>query len=320
MPFTLVDLLLGFALPAITSWLMCQVYGWILGRSIVSGSGPSRFVDRLVWPVALAAGFLLGYYTLGLGPVVPKFDRDWLPLTALIALPVTAWLCRKHANLWGVVLLAIPCIALVAYLLVPQWESLLPDLLRYRVLLSTASLGLLLLSLLASRWLDVSPVNANDSSPQDEPKRSEKEAPVHLVGWCCVLIAIAAAVPLMALCGSLRFASVAMSLLGSGLGLLSQQWASRGGTFSLRAVAPVWVFVLAGLLFTAQVNSSSSVPVGVYLLLPFAPTFGHAVGLLAGNRGRGFLVPLCVTGIVCACALGWAVAAEWDALTSTDGY
>lgn len=319
MPFTLADLFLGFALPAVISWLICQAYHWTLGRSVDRGAGSPRLVDRLVWPAAMTAGFLLGYYTLGLGPVMPKFDRDWLPLSALISLPASAWLCRDRTTLWSSGLVALPCIALLAYLLVPQWESILPDLLWYRGLFSAATLGLLLLSLLSARSVGISPASPGLDSQQDRATQPDRQAPSELVGGLGMLIAIAAAVPLMALCGSLRFASVAMCLLGSGLGILIALRA-KAGTFSLRAITPVWGLVLAGLLFTGQVNSSSSVPVGVYLLLPFAPVVGREVGRLAGNRGRGILVPLAATAILCAFLLGWAVAAEWEALTSVDEY
>ncbi|GAB5407210.1 MAG: hypothetical protein Aurels2KO_54410 [Aureliella sp.] len=315
MPFTLTDFLLGFLLPLVVAWGICAAAKWWSVRRECSCAG-ERSLARFAAPLALLVGFSAGYYSLGLGPIVPRFDRDWLAIAAWFAFPAAGLLATEPSKTKAAIAIAAAGIVGLAFLLVPTWESVLPAITQYRLAFCAGAFALFSMSMHSCSRLD----RIAERKPEID---SRADAWVPLVEWLCVLLMLFACSALMALSGSLGFATVAIAALGAGVGLLVVL-ASWGDTFGIRitSLVPVWTFLVSSLAFTAQVNSSTSIPIAAYVILPFAPAIGTYVLPRYGNpvRRRHLLLSLILCGMICGVAMGLAIGAQWDSLTSQQPY
>ncbi len=303
MPFTLADLLLGFLLPVVVSWTICSA------TVFIGASG--RYVGRLMAPIALLVGFSAGYYALGLGPVIPRFDRDWLAIAAWMGLPASAMLACREPMAKTALILAIAGAAVLAVVLVPTWESLLPSLTQYRISLFVGIIGLFAVSLSAAIRVD--------RRGLDSERGYEAWGPA--THWLCVLLALFFCVALMVLSGSLGFATVAIAALGAGIGvLLTCVTSRRKFAVPLVSLVPVWTFLVCGLVFTAFVNSSATIPLAAYVMLPVAPALSSTMLPRRGSATlrRHLLGALILCAVTCMAALGLAVGAQWESLTTRE--
>jgi hypothetical protein len=298
MPLTLKDLLLGMVVPALVAMLL----SWAATRTAPVAAG------KALLPMALVAGFLLGYWLLKLGPIVPTLDLDWMPYTTVLALvPALVPGGRRWSLPLVLVLLAVVCLV-SAWLLVPSWPALRP--LRPRTIGLWWAYSLLVA---VSMWLLArrEPVRGPPADDQSmAPTRSPRPVLLYLAMMLAVL---ATAFVLLAMSGSLRFAQTVAAGLAALAGVTATV-AIRQGRPSLEGVALVYALLSTGMLLTGYMNSFSSIPLVSYLILPLAP---WAYGLIPPSarsqplRLLRLIVSSSIAMLICGLSLGLAIYAEY---------
>jgi hypothetical protein len=283
-PFSINDILLGILLPAAVS------LGTIAG---LFGFGFGEAVRRAALPIALVAGFAVGYGALSLGPLVPQSHWQWIPASiGLAALIDVLAPSARESRLFRAaifVLFAAGC----GDLLVPAWDDLNPSRSVHLVVwpLITAAVAL------SAGW------GAGASREPDAPR-------LGLV--LSIALAFLAAAILLALAGSLRFSQFALAMFGALAGVLTATRFQRN-RIGPDAAAMTIAVSLCGFLLVGRVNSFSAVPLISYLLIPLAVIAAglagdSPVGARLGRRSEWVGLGLAVT--ICGCALGLAAWAE----------
>ncbi len=300
MPLTVTDLLLGAAVPAVTSLLVTTVAARFLSR------GASL---RLVCPLAVAGGFLAGYWLLRLGPIVPQIDRDWVPYAVLLAvLPAAIPLRGRRADLLRCALLG-GVVLVAAAVLVPTWPSLNPSRAVYLTVWSIYTIAVAcVMTVIARRQ------RTTESSSEDSVEiKAESVRPTRggLPWLATMILALAAASAVLALSGSLRFAQTTTAGMAAFAGLLLGLW-YQDRRPALDGVAIVYTLLICSALLTGKVNSFSSIPTISYMILPLAP-IAYGLALPAGSKCRNWkrtLIAVAIATAVCGVGLGLAAAAE----------
>lgn len=253
MPFSAMDVLLGFVLPAL----------WAGGVfALLSRFSPDGFCARFAPSVAFVGGFLLGYFSLKLGPLVPESHWHWLPYVMLLPLVVGPVSVATGVTLLERLLLYALASVIAFWCLVPVRESLEPS--RAALLLVSAGAVVLLACLL-------------------EPLSRKFSGSFFAL---ILFLTLTFAAVLLAFSGSLRFAQIA----GAGAGAL----AGVTGVCrlvpkadSLSGLSIGFVLFLWGILLVGRVNSFSNVPLASYLLIPLAPASLWLVTLGPLSRLKG---------------------------------
>jgi hypothetical protein len=302
MPFSLRDILLGVLTPAVVALVVDRVAARRMLPSTTRGAGGA---------VAVVVGFLAGYWLLGLGPLAPTRDREWLPYAAPLALVPAALLRppRWRALAWCAV------VGVAAWLLVPAWDHLQPSRpvvaglwSAYALLLAwgAAAAGGALRTSAAAATLDAPGPAAGDAFN------------AHVVEYVLALSgALACGVPLLALSGSLRFAQTAGAAMAA-LGGLAASWQLSKARPAPGGVAGIYALLFGAIMLTAWVNSFSNIPGVSYWLLPTAPlAYGVVRRRAAATAGwRPVALALAAYAAVCATALGLALWAEFGSEAS----
>lgn len=294
MPFSLRDILLGVLTPAVVALLIDRV----AARRAPRGASGA---------VAVVVGFLTGYWLLGLGPLAPTRDREWLPYAAPLALLPAALL--RHPR-WRV-LAWCAVVGVAAWLLVPTWAHLEPSRPVVAGLWSAYALSLAWGAAAAGgvRKPAGAALPPDAAGPLPEAAASHPHAVEYVVALSG---ALACAAPLLALSGSLRFAQTAGAAMAALVGLAAS-WQLAQARPAPGSVAGVYALLIGAVMLTAWVNSFSSIPGVSYWLLPAAPLAYGAVRQGAGaTRGwRPVGLALAAYAAVCATALGLALWAEF---------
>lgn len=308
MPLSPRDILVGIIAPALGAMIMF----WL-------GSALSR---RPAWRGGLAAlaaavGIGLGCWSLGTSPLVPKFDRDWLPYAAIFAL-VPGWVFGQRRSLLALRWLSLlACIGIVAWLMVPTWETLSPP---RTIHIWVWSLWVLAMCVgydcIAGRLAELprdEPVGEPPTAAASTTRLAWSEPQFIWLGSMIGTLLLASA--LLALSGSLRFGqstAVAMAAYaGLWIGILV-----LGRQVMLRGAAWVFAVFIAAALLTGKVNSFSSIPTASYMLLPLAPLACGFSLTRTGSVSRRLVIPIGLAVLVAGAALGLAVAAEFENLTA----
>ncbi len=234
MPFTLRDIVLGGVLPFLASGL---VFFFLQNN---------QFGRRRAACYAVGVGFVLGYFLLGLGPLVPTQHWHWLPHLLVLAGLFGPLLDREQSH-WidRALLCGIHCVFL-AFLLVPAWPTLDEVRVRHWLYLGAGAWAWMMLMLPLAR-IQLGPLFAL------------------LLGATLVSAGVVAAAS-----GSLRFMQLvtlaATGLFGCGATMLIFHKKA-----SIDLGIPLIATVLCGLLYVARVNSFSEVPLYSYWLPAVAP-------------------------------------------------
>lgn len=305
MPFSQKDILLGLVVPALASMIVVAVVAWLSRKRDSTGTAAAP---------AVVLGFLLGYWLLKLGPVVPEFDRDWLPYTAVCAL-VPAMIPRQSRHSFKLQLLALAIVVIVsAWVLVPTWDSLEPSrtvhLAVWTIYTFALSAGLLSIAR-AGDW-------PQRSSNDEEPLRQVKDASRSggLLFLFLMLATLSAASALLLLSESLLFCQIMLAGTAAFAGLaLVYATASRFFQFrpSLSGAALVYSILVSAAMLTGKVNSFSDVPTSSYLILPLTPlAYGLALPARSGELSwKQTLLVIVVALAICGLAMGLALSAEF---------
>jgi len=282
MPFSLNDVLLGFALPAL----------WAGGVfAVLSRFSPEDALRRFGPSVGLVGGFLLGYFLLKLGPAVPDPDNHWhwLPFAMLLPLITGPVSQAKGVSGFESILLSVLVAAVAGWWLVPDWEALDPS--RATHLIVWGALVVVLIGV-------TEPLSRRFSGT---------------IFGLVLFITMTFAAAVLALSGILRFAQMAGAGAGALAGLaLACRFGSEEAN-SLPGLAGGFVLLCCGSLLIGQVNSFSDIPLASYLLVPLAPTslWLFVRGPLSRWEGtKGFLARAGLPLIISAIALVLAAAAE----------
>ncbi len=272
MPFSVRDVLLGLVVPFATTLIATRLaWSWIR----------SRHLFGIACSLSVMGGFLLGYRLLELGPTIPRLDRDWVPYTTGIALLPA--MIPNQRRLWRYLqfVLLICCISLAAWKLVPTWPNLEPSRLIHIVIWSVYTFALSTGMLFVARTHSVSgstlPYDTEDAASSAPPERG---GPL----WVATMTtALATAVLLLMLSGSLRFAQTAGAGTAAFAGLITTLWLYRLRA-ALDSLGLVYSFLICGMMLTGQVNSFSNIPTVSYVMLPLAAS--GVWGLTLGYRRR----------------------------------
>lgn len=264
MPFTTLELLKGIAAPAVIAAFVGSLLPLLLRRASTA---------RYSLPVAFVAGLLSGYWLLGLGPVVPKLDRDWTPYAAVAALPA-ALIPGRRWRTWSikaaVLLLAI---GLIGWWLVPSWPTLEPSreihLLIWLIYAGGLSLAMLFLAFRLAEMFHPQQVFS------EETESAATETPGGVIWLIMISGTLLAAFAMLPMTGSLRFAQIAGAAFGAMVGIVPVYWLAKRPP--LDGIAIVYAPLISAIMLTAKVNSFSGTPTICYVLLPLAPL---AIGLL----------------------------------------
>lgn len=245
MPFSLADITLGVVLPGTVAALIA-----VAGRTRCKRDWQ---ID-LALSVALVVGFLAGYFSLSLGPVVPESHWQWIPLSLLLSLAASPW-DLPRARLVHLVI-ALGVIQVSALFLVPTWEDLQPSRSAY---LAVWTVLVWLVTWLAERQC------VRGDGDVENAVRSERLACV-VLGWMLLGAAILAAHS-----GSLRFGQIAGCGLAAVIGVgLSSVKAATAGPPRSGFLFP-GILLGAATLLVAKVTSFSAVPTTSYLLMAIVP-------------------------------------------------
>lgn len=254
-------------------------------------------------------GFLLGYWLLKLGPVVPEFDRDWLPYAPVLAL-VPTLIPGQSLNRLKLQLLVLAIVVIIlAWLLVPTWDNLEPSPVVHRVAWSAYTFLLSSGMLLIVR-ADEPPhqLLSGEQSVQQDNRASRSGS--RLLSFLIVAtLAASSALLLLAdillFCKSMLVATAAFS--GWAIAYWFFQCRSTPGGITL-----VYTLLICATMLTGKVNSFSSVPTASYLILPLTPlAYGLALPVQSVKPAwKRTLLVIVVALAICGVALGPAVAAR----------
>ncbi|HBE71777.1 MAG TPA: hypothetical protein DDW52_26840 [Planctomycetaceae bacterium] len=292
----------------------------LIRRRVLASTLPAP-VHSALEALTVVAAFSAGYFALSLGPVVPRIDRDWIFLSAVAALPAT-FVLASIRSLYGqiafVALVSAGAAALM-FVLVPDWETLDDRRLFIQLTWGIAMLAASLTGLIINPASDVAHRD-DDSEAAAEPSRTSSLLTNGTLVWLPI---VATAAPLSALAGSLMFAMIATCLLGSLIGLaIDTLWSGGKRNPSETSVGVISAFVVTSLMLTAYVNTFSQIPQAVFWLLPLG-AIAPAIILRTGGHNpswRRTLIGGVICCLICGSLLGWAVAAEWEALNEPDLY
>jgi hypothetical protein len=268
---------LGVLLPAVVAAVV------LLPLRLRPGLGERT--ARLLGGLAIALGFFAGYIGLGFAPLKPEDAWNWLPwlgLGAALAGPITRpWWLAAVVRLAGA--------ALVAWLLVPGWES--ADLWRLdaRVLL-----GLMVYLV----W--------TTDRPQPRPAARL---------WLFLLVlATAVGAAVLMLGGSAKLSQLAGVLTAT---LAAAAVVMPSGPTPPPGIVPVVATLLPGLMASGIFDTHSAVPRASYFLPALVLLILDSAGLLpADSRIRFVLLVL----LILAAAVGlayWAEPVDWREVFSS---
>jgi hypothetical protein len=277
-PFTLTDILLGVALPAVVALTLVV---------LISRFGKRTSVRLAAAPIALVAGFEAGYWSLSLGPIVPDSNRHWLPylvavaaIVQIIAQPLGKSTLRQTSVL---LLLAVGC----GFLLIPTWEDLSPARPVYLVV-----------------WPFIV---AATGACGPRKLESEGDAEQKHAGFVICLVFLTISI-LLALAGSLSFAQMGLAMTGSGTGLLLAIVFKLSRESLALTNFPVAI-VLCGLLLIGKIYLISDVPLLSYLLIPAATVsfcLARSKTLEHRFRNKKWLISGAFAILLCLSSLGIA--------------
>lgn len=279
MPFTLIDLLFGYAVPA----ALAAFAPILLWRPL-----PQHRLRACVAAVSVVAGFVLGYLLLGLGPLQPATHWHWLPHVLVIALIGPAWYAARGNGQIAPAILGVSVTLAAAFVLVPDWPDLQPSRPVYLACWTLYTAVILLLL---------------------HPLFSESRGPLLPFVLIGTLLCGAA---LLGLAGSLRFLQIAGCGAGAFLGLFCVTVFDRRERW-LAAIALPFSLLASGAMLIGETNSFSDVPRFCYYLIPLAPLTLWAgrwrpIEALAPHKRTAVLIALPVA--VCLLALIVAAAME----------
>lgn len=277
MPFSQMDVLLGFGLPILVAGivsLLVRVLPW-----------PEAY-RRQAAGFAVGVGFFLGVRLVELSDWLPTQPWMWFPYIVLAAAlcgplsvaPGVSWF--ERIILYGVLATT------AAWLLVPTWSTLEPP--RWIWWVGTAgvmTLGGLSIEFIASR---------------------DRGARLPLM----LFILFSVTSVLVMLSGSARFAQLMIAFSGGLLGCALTGWIKSGeGGFSGAGLATS--FALVGMLMTAKVNSFTKIPFASYASLAAVPLVLVLVAMppMSTWKGwKGWLLSCLIVIIGSAISLGLAIA------------
>lgn len=318
MPVPIADLMLGFVMPAVI-----VIVSGLVRKRILAGRLPDS-VHGALETLTVVVAFAAGYSALKLGPVWPEIDRDWLYFSAVAAIPATLIALWKESLVRRFVFCVLVAAGVIALMLVlvPDWESLDDRRSFLRLTWGFAMLASALTGLggkTASRRIAQAPEREGESDAESQPH----SATLISNGTFVWLPIVATAAPLAALGGSIVFAMITVCLLGSLTGLALDTVINRG--WSVKAstnISVISAFVVGSVMFTVYVNTFSQIPQTLFWLLPLVSIVPTIILRSGGSTPswRRTLVSGLIGCLACGLLLGWAVAAEWEALTEPDLY
>ena len=269
------DILLGFVLPAVFA-------GGIY--ALLSRAPAESAFGRFAPSAAFVGGFLLGYFALKLGPIIPASHWHWLP--CLMLLPLVLGPVSQAAGVTALerVLVYGLIAAIAGWALVPTWEDLKPP--RETHLVFWGVWVVLFAAVLEplSRRLSGS-----------------------LLGLV-FLITMVCGAGVLVFGGSLRFGQIAGAGAGALAGLSIACRFTREAR-SLKGLAIGFLLLLSGMLLVGRVNSFSNVPLGSYLLVHFAPASLWVLALGPLSRWEGIkrnIIAVILPTAICVAALALA--------------
>lgn len=283
MPFSSTDIVFGFVLPAlIVAAVLLAAQKWRLSRAIDLS------------PLALAVGFHLAYWMVGLGPLRPESHWHWIPYVITVAAVIS---CAKAIGTWNrgarAALILISSAAF-AFFLVPTWQDLEPT-----------------RSVLIVGWsLTVAGVTLSAESLAQTLFTSKRSHQVLLVA---LLISSLAGAVVLLLADNLRFSQMAMALAAAIVGLLIANSIQSIPPQAESTLFPA-VTAISGLLLIGRVNSFSDVPWISYVLVVIAPLGLWVLNLPYIRNLKGNLrvaVGLSISCIVLGMAVAFAVFATY---------
>lgn len=237
MPFSAADALYGFVLPALATAVGCFVVRRALGDDVGG---------RHAAAMAFAGAFVLGYWLVGLGPLLPDAHWHWLPYAVLLA-GIAGAVGSAAGVRFGERGLLFAAVALVAaWRLAPDWEN--PELSRGTQIVAWIALVVVVAALLRPLATAVSG---------------------GLLAGVCAACCIAAAIVLNC-SGSNLFTQLAGAGAGAMTGVAIAAAVDRRASERDGWPLPFVVF-LSGALWIGQANSFSNVPLASYLLVPLSP-------------------------------------------------
>jgi len=239
MPFSIIDITYGGAIPAIVAIVV-----WFVIRRLL----PGQFGENYPASISVLVGFLTGYGLLSLAPWTPTAHWHWLPYTMLGAAVIGPLCSFRGLHKILSLLLALLITVLAGWLLVPTWDDLVPSRITYIIIFVAY------VAVLASLLEPLS-----------------KRVSGRLFGVVLWGTMTGAAIVLAA-SGSLRFSQIALAGAGALFGCVVVAFLNKDSN-PLQGVALLFSTLVVGSLMIGRVNSFSEVSLVSYMLVPLAPLF-----------------------------------------------
>jgi hypothetical protein len=239
MPFTVKDIAYGGVMPVIVTAVVVLIVRQCFG---------SDDRDRHSASVATVVGFLVGYGMLSLAPWSPTAHWHWLPYAVVLAAIVGPVTCVEGVTFVERQMLYVLVALIVGYVLVPEWEDLVPS--------RNVHLALFVIYVVVLSGL-LKPLTKRLVGPL-----------LPVIFWAT----FTAAAIVLALSGNLRFAQIAIAMAGALFGIVLVAFVRRDENH-LMGISLLFSIASVGSLLIGHANSFSEVPFASYLMIPAAPLF-----------------------------------------------